>query len=180
VPVLRTNHQKEQRNSKLSSQPGAGPSNKQSLLATRCRSFEQRIKRGRVVWPARHDRTKSIDIQAFLATRCRSFEQTIAPRNPVPVLRTNNQKGQSSAACSTRVVWPARHGRTKSIKLQAFLATRCRSFEQTIKKGPSSVALSRSHQVNQAPSLPRNPVPVFRTNNQRSRVVWRRRNEQVP
>jgi hypothetical protein len=39
-------------------------------------------------------------------------------------------------------------------------------------KEQSSVASTRSHQVNRAPSLPRNPGP-FRTNNQRSRV-WPR------
>jgi hypothetical protein len=38
----------------------------------------------------------------------------------------------------------------------------------------SSVASTRSHRVDRAPSLPRNPVPVLRTNHQRSRVVWPR------
>jgi hypothetical protein len=99
----------------------------------------------------------SLQVRSFQQTikgsdRCgqprRSHQSSSTFLATVPVLRTNHQR--------SRVVWP-RH-RYQVNQAQAFLTNPVWPWP-------------RSHQVNRAPSLPRNPVPVLRTNNQRSRVV---------
>jgi hypothetical protein len=104
------------------------------------------------VWP-RH-RYLVNQAQAFLTNPVwpwpRSHQVNRAPslpRNPVPVLRTNNQRSRVVASCP-------RHGRT--------LINRAPSLPR------NPVWRARSPKSIRLPS----PTPVLRTNNQESRVVW--------
>jgi hypothetical protein len=109
----------------------SGSKSRQKQVATRKlpnASFQGRNplplnKQSRRWWP-RHGRTKSIDARSSEPSAGPSNKQSKAvtgrcfrpSSNPVPVLRTNNQRSR---------VWP-RHGRTKSIDLKPF-STQCRS-----------------------------------------------------